>query len=71
MAGKINKKKIKQEYLFLGIGIFSIAASAAAVLYSLTFLVRNINLVLSSADIDYKEVHFNLKEAENLFLKQK
>lgn len=71
MLQKTLNKKSKKETLFIGISLIIIIISGVLVFLSLTFLIKNINLVLKTITSSESSLHFNLPEAERLFpLKQ-
>lgn len=59
----INKK----EFLILGAGLLVIVLSIVLIVYCLTFLIKNINLILKAPINSGSETHFNLSGAEKLF----
>ena len=67
MAIQPRKKINKKEFILLGTGITVIAFSLFLIVYCLTFLIKNINLILKTPSTLGKETHFNLSGAEKLF----
>ena len=67
MAIKPRQQINKKEFLLLGIGIILIGFSVFLIVYCLTFLIKNINLILKSFPNAANEIHFNLSGAEKLF----
>ena len=64
-----NFKK-KNAFLLTG-GLIIIIACGFLIVFSLTFLIKNINLVLKPAPPENSSIHFNISEAERLFLQDK
>ena len=67
MAVKPRRKINKKEFILLGMGITVIAFSLFLIIYCLTFLIKNINLILKTPLSSGNETHFNLPGAEKLF----
>ena len=67
MAVKPRRKINKKEFILLGAGITVIAFSLFLIIYCLTFLIKNINLILKTPSTSANETHFNLPGAEKLF----
>jgi len=67
MAVKPRRKINKKEFILLGAGITVIAFSLFLIIYCLTFLIKNINLILKTPLSSGNETHFNLPGAEKLF----
>jgi len=67
MAVKPRRKINKKEFILLGAGITVIAFSLFLIIYCLTFLIKNINLILKAPATSVNETHFNLSGAEKLF----
>lgn len=67
MAVKPRRKINKKEFILLGAGIAVIAFSLFLIIYCLTFLIKNINLILKTPSTSGNETHFNLSGAEKLF----
>ncbi|NMB92401.1 MAG: hypothetical protein GYA31_02145 [Parcubacteria group bacterium] len=67
MAIQPRKKINKKQFLLLGTGLVMIALSIFLIVYSLTFLIKNINLILKSSPNPATETHFNISGAEKLF----
>jgi len=67
MAVKPRRKINKKEFILLGAGITVIAFSLFLIIYCLTFLIKNINLILKAPSALSNETHFNLSGAEKLF----
>jgi len=67
MAVKPRRKINKKEFILLGVGITVIAFSLFLIIYCLTFLIKNINLILKAPSTSANETHFNLSGAEKLF----
>lgn len=57
----------KKEYLVMGLGLLVFALSVFLIVYCLTFLIKNINLILKPPVSLNNQVHFNLSEAAKLF----
>ncbi|MFA5392507.1 MAG: hypothetical protein WC306_02320 [Candidatus Paceibacterota bacterium] len=67
MAVESRRKINKKEFILLGAGISVIAFSLFLIFYCLTFLIKNINLILKAPSASSNEIHFNLSGAEKLF----
>ena len=61
----------KKNLFFLTGGLIIIIACGFLIVFSLTFLIKNINLVLKPAPPENSSIHFNISEAERLFLQDK
>ena len=61
------KKKSRKDVFFLGISLLIIIISGALIFLSLTFVMKNINLVLKPIPPATTDLHFNISEAEILF----
>ena len=61
------KKKSRKDIFFLGISLLIIIISGALIFLSLTFVMKNINLVLKPIPPAESDLHFNISEAEILF----
>lgn len=65
-------QKLKKKNLFLLVGsLIIVIACGGLIVFSLTFLIKNINLVLKPIDPENPSIHFNISEAERLFLQDK
>ncbi|MGC8651359.1 MAG: hypothetical protein ACP5RX_01960 [Minisyncoccia bacterium] len=60
---KINKK----QFIILGTSLLIAVFSIGLIIYCLTFLIKNINLILKTPINSGGEIHFNLSGAEKLF----
>jgi len=58
----------KKNLFFLTGGLIIIIACGLLIVFSLTFLIKNINLVLKPTPPENSSIHFNISEAERLFL---
>jgi len=67
MVVKPRRKINKKEFILLGVGIAVIVFSLFLIIYCLTFLIKNINLILKASFASSNEIHFNLPGAEKLF----
>jgi hypothetical protein len=65
-----NLKK-KKNLFFLAGGLIIIIACGFLIVFSLTFLIKNINLALKQIAPENSSIHFNISEAERLFLQDK
>ena len=68
MFKKFYQKFRKRNLFFLIGGLIIIIACGFLIVFSLTFLIKNINLVLKPAPPENSSIHFNISEAERLFL---
>jgi len=64
------KKKSRKEFLFLGVSLMIIIIGGVLIFLSLTFLIKNINLVLKTIPPAESTLHFNIPGAEQLFPSQ-
>jgi len=71
MFKKFYQKLKKKNLFFLTGGLIIIIACGFLIIFSLTFLIKNINLVLKPASPENSSIHFNISEAERLFLQDK
>lgn len=71
MLKKIYQNLKKKNLFFLVGGIIIIIACGFLTVFSLTFLIKNINLVLKPVTQENSSIHFNISEAERLFLQDK
>ncbi len=71
MFKKFYQKLKKRNLFFLTGGLIIIIACGFLIVFSLTFLIKNINLVLKPASPENSSIHFNISEAERLFLQDK
>jgi hypothetical protein len=71
MFKKFYQKLKKKNLFFLTGGLIIIIACGFLIIFSLTFLIKNINLVLKPAPPENSSIHFNISEAERLFLQDK
>ncbi|MDD3488250.1 MAG: hypothetical protein PHH35_02795 [Candidatus Pacebacteria bacterium] len=67
MVNNILKKKSKKELLFFSISLIIIFTSGLLIFFSLTFLIKNINLVLQTLTRNDSDLHFNINDAKQLF----
>jgi hypothetical protein len=67
MFKKFGSKKFKKDFLFMGGSILIIIICGVLIFLSLTFLVKNINLVLKPLPREESTLRFNISEAERLF----
>ena len=67
MFKKFGSKKFKKDFLFMGGSILIIIICVVLIFLSLTFLIKNINLVLKSLPKEESTLRFNISEAERLF----
>ena len=67
MFKKFGSKKFKKDFLFMGGSILIIIICVVLIFLSLTFLIKNINLVLKSLPREESTLRFNISEAERLF----
>jgi hypothetical protein len=67
MFKKFGSKKFKKDFLFMGGSILIIVICGVLIFLSLTFLIKNINLVLKSLPKEESTLRFNISEAERLF----
>lgn len=67
MPQNFFKKKSKKDMLILGGSLAVIFISGVLIFFSLTFLIKNINLVLKTISTDDSALHFNISEASKLF----
>ncbi|MDD5760796.1 MAG: hypothetical protein PHF45_01950 [Candidatus Pacebacteria bacterium] len=67
MPKNFFKKKSKKDVLILGGSLAVIFISGALIFYSLTFLIKNINLALKTIPSTEPDLHFNIAGAEKLF----
>jgi len=71
MFKRIYQNLRKKNLFFLAGGAAIIIACGFLIIFSLTFLIKNINLVLKPIDPEDSSIHFNITEAEKLFLQDK
>jgi len=71
MFKKIYQNLKKKNLFFLAGGLIIIIACGVLIVFSLTFLIKNINLVLKAIAPENSSIHFNISEAERLFLQDK
>ena len=71
MFKKIYQNLKKKNPFFLVGGLMIIVACGFLIVFILTFLIKNINLVLKSIAPEDSSMHFNISEAERLFLQDK
>jgi len=71
MFKKIYQNLKKKNLFFLVGGLTIIIACGFLIIFSLTFLIKNINLVLKPTIQENSLIHFNISEAEKLFLQDK
>ena len=68
MFKKFYQKFKKKNLFFLIGGLIIIIACGFLIVFSLTFLIKNINFVLKPTPPEDSSIHFNISEAEKLFL---
>ncbi len=68
MLKKIYQNLKKKNLFFLAGGLVIIIACGFLIVFSLTFLIKNINFVLKPIAPENSSIHFNISEAERLFL---
>lgn len=66
---KFNLKK--KNLFFLTGALIIVVISLGLIVFSLTFLIKNINFVLRPLPEQNSAIHFNTSEAERLFLQDK
>ena len=71
MFKQIYQNLKKKNLFFLAGGLIIIIACGVLIVFSLTFLIKNINLVLKQIAPENSSIHFNISEAERLFLQDK
>ncbi len=71
MFKKIYQNLKKRNLFFLVGGLMIIIACGFLIVFTLTFLIKNINLVLKLITQEDSSIHFNISEAERLFLQDK
>ena len=71
MFKEIYQNLKKKNLFFLVGGLIIVIACGFLIVFSLTFLIKNINLVLKPIDLEDSLIHFNISEAERLFLQDK
>ena len=71
MFKNFYQKFKKRNLFFLTGGLIIIISCGFLIVFSLTFLVKNINLVLKPTPPEDSSIHFNISEAERLFLQDK
>jgi hypothetical protein len=65
-------QNLKKKNLFLLAGaLIVLIVCGSLIIFGLTFLIKNINLVLKPIDPENSSIHFNISEAERLFLQDK
>jgi len=65
-------QNLKKKNLFLLTGALIVLIVCGGLIVSgLTFLIKNINLVLKPIDPENSSMHFNISEVERLFLQDK
>jgi hypothetical protein len=65
-------QNLKKKNLFLLAGaLIILIVCGGLIVFGLTFLIKNINLVLKPIDQENSLIHFNISEAERLFLQDK
>jgi len=67
MQKKLRKKISFLDFVLFSTGITAITFSVILFFYSLTFLIRNINLILKTPAEPTDIIHFNLESAKKLF----
>lgn len=69
---KKNYQNLKKKNVFLLMGaLIVLIVCGGLIVFGLTFLIKNINLVLKPIDSENFSIHFNISEAERLFLQDK
>ena len=71
MVKRIYQNLKKKNLFFLIGGIIIIIACGFLIVFSLTFLIKNINFVLKPIAPENSSIRFNISEAERLFLQDK
>jgi len=71
MFKKFYQNFKKRNFFFLTGGLIIIIACGFLIVFSLTFLIKNINFVLKPMFPENSSIHFNISEAERLFLQDK
>ncbi len=71
MFKRIYQNLKKKNLFFLVGGLIIVVVCGSLIVFSLTFLIKNINLVLESIVSENPLIHFNISEAERLFLQDK
>jgi len=71
MFKRIYQNLKKKNLFFLAGGLIIIIACGILIVFSLTFLIKNINLVLKQIAPENSAIDFNISEAERLFLQDK
>jgi hypothetical protein len=71
MFKKIYQNLKKKNLFFLAGGLVIIIACGFLIVFSLTFLIKNINFVLKPIAPENSSIHFDISEAERLFLQDK
>ena len=71
MLKQVYQNLKKKNLFFLAGGLIIITACGFLVVFSLVFLIKNINLVLKPMLPKNPSIHFNISEAEELFLQDK
>lgn len=71
MFKQIYQNLKKKNLFFLAGGSIIIIACGVLIVFSLTFLIKNINLVLKQIAPENSSIYFNISEAERLFLQDK
>ncbi len=65
-------QNLKKKNLFLLAGsLMVLIVCGGLIVFGLTFLIKNINLVLKPINPENSSIHFNISEAERLFLQDK
>jgi len=68
MFRRFYKNFKKKNLFFLVGGLIIIIICGFLIVFSLTFLIKNINFVLKPTPPEDSSIHFNISEAEKLFL---
>lgn len=71
MLKQIYQNLKKKNLFFLAGGLIIIIACGVLIIFSLILLIKNINLVLKPIAPENSSIHFNISEAERLFLQDK
>ncbi|MCD6568948.1 hypothetical protein J7K70_02315 [bacterium] len=62
-----KQKKKKRKLILLSLGIFTIVISSVLIVWSLTFLIKNINLVSKNVVAPQRNLRYDLDKVRLLF----
>jgi len=62
-----KQKKKKRKLILLSLGIFTIVISSVLIVWSLTFLIKNINLVSKNVAAPQRNLRYDLDKVRLLF----